>query len=468
MLKVIIATIVGIVVIGILFYFDRGSERKVSKVVWLPTVWLLILSSRPPSFWFGIDVEANMNVRYQEGSPFDAAIFGLLIVVGVVVLTGHYQSVVRVLRHNYSILLFYIYCAVSVSWSDDPLVSLKRWIKAIGDVVMILILVTDERPVKSIKKLLTRIAFILLPLSVLFDKYYPNLSRQYTVEGEPMISGVTDTKNELGCLCLILGLAALWITLDLWRNRKAPNRSRRLIAHSFVVVLAYLLCYQANSMTSFSCLLMACAVMVLAGLPIVRRRPGLIHSLVWGFIGLSLFATVIAPSGGLLKMLNRNPTLTGRTVVWNAVLSMHTNPLIGVGYEDFWMGSRLLHVDRLVGMKIQEAHNGYMEIYLNLGWIGLILMGVMIATGYWSIVAQYRRDPHLGAALVAFFTAVIIYNISEYGFRPPGLVWEMFILSIVLATEQFHQELRMRFARRRSKATFLLPERAASKAVRQF
>ena len=52
---------------------------------------------------------------------------------------------------------------------------------------MILIVVTDEQPVAALPPF-SRPGFILLPLSLLFIKYYPNLGRSTTMErgaGEP-------------------------------------------------------------------------------------------------------------------------------------------------------------------------------------------------------------------------------------------------------------------------------------------
>ena len=51
---------------------------------------------------------------------------------------------------------------------------------------------------------------------------------------------------------------------------------------------------------------------------------------------------------------------------------MKTNPLFGTGYESFWLGSRLLWFWQSAGLgRINEAHNGCLEVYLQLGIIGL-------------------------------------------------------------------------------------------------
>jgi len=97
------------------------------------------------------------------------------------------------------------------------------------------------------------------------------------------------------------------------------------------------------------------------------RRPS-------AFSAFALFSPV-APEA-LLQTMGRNPTLTGRTEVWKAILPFAQNPIFGSGYESFWLGDRLVTIGQMINSPgIQEAHNGYLEIYLNLGWIGLAPSG---------------------------------------------------------------------------------------------
>ena len=64
---------------------------------------------------------------------------------------------------------------------------------------------------------------------------------------------------------------------------------------------------------------------------------------------------------------------------------MHTNPLVGTGYESFWLGPRLKDVWAQTGAGINEAHNGYLEVYLNQGLIGLVLLGGFLIASYRTI-----------------------------------------------------------------------------------
>ena len=80
---------------------------------------------------------------------------------------------------NWPIACYFLFCLMSVVWSDFPDVSIKRWIKATGDVVMTLVVITDPQPLVALRRLFSRVGFLLLPLSALFIKYYPELGRGY-------------------------------------------------------------------------------------------------------------------------------------------------------------------------------------------------------------------------------------------------------------------------------------------------
>jgi O-antigen ligase len=80
---------------------------------------------------------------------------------------------------------------------------------------------------------------------------------------------------------------------------------------------------------------------------------------------------------------------------------------------------------------IEEAHNGYLELYLNLGWVGLTLLGVLIVSGYRNVLELFRSDPVAGRLRVAFLTCGVIYSCTEAGFRMMSPVWIGFLLAIM-------------------------------------
>ena len=168
---------------------------------------------------------------FVEGNPLDALVFATLIVGGLVVLITRRRRVSTFLRANGPLLVFLLYCVLSVLWSDYPEVAFKRWIKAIGDTVMVLIVLTDPEPTAAIKRLLARAGFLLIPPSILLIKYYPSLGRGYSPwTGEAYNNGVALHKNGLGYIALIFGLGSLWYLLEALLGGKRPRATGPLIA----------------------------------------------------------------------------------------------------------------------------------------------------------------------------------------------------------------------------------------------
>jgi len=431
-----LATLVFAIGILSLFYLNRDREVETSKALWLPVVWLSIAGSRMLSEWMSDAplTTTNTGSRYLDGSPFDRNLLTTLLLIGVVVLLLRRARVSSVLRANWPILLFFFYGLVSIWWSDFPDVAFKRWVKALGDVVMILVVLTDANPSAAIKRFLARVGFLLLPVSILFIKYYPDLGRAYdpgfgfwTV----MYTGVTTNKNLLGMITLVMGLGAVWRFLNMRRAEDGTRKKGQLVAEGALLAMVFWLLYLANSATSLSCFLMAGTLILVTSWRWVRRMPVIVHALVFAMVAVSSFALFSGSGGGLLGTLGRNSTLTGRTDIWNQVLSMAQSPFLGTGFESFWLGPRLQKIWNIWWWHPNEAHNGYIEVYLNLGWVGVALLGVLLVTGYRNIMATFRTKPELAEIKLAYFFVAIIYNFTESAIRTMNPVWIVFLLSIL-------------------------------------
>lgn len=427
-----IATIAVIAAIVALLLLDPDRNQRTSPGLWVPLAWLLIVCSRPVSLWlraFGVHsaaIEFSGAEKYLDGSPVDRAVFGLLLLCGAVVVMGRMQQVGRLLRANWSILLFFAYCAVSVLWSPYPDVAFKRWVKAVGDLVMVVIILTEDRPLVAFKRLLMRIGVLLLPLSVLFIKYYPDLGRSYSRDWSPLYSGVATTKNELGFVCLVVGVGLLWFFITAWKDRAAPDRRRRLAVPGSLLVVAMWLLWRSNSMTAIACFLLASVLILAMELPAIRRSWAMVHFSVWTLIAVPFAALFLNFGSGVLESIGRNTTLTGRTGIWSMLLSIPGDSLLGTGFESFWLGTRLTTIWDTFGVQLNEAHNGYLEVFLNLGWAGVLLLGIVIATGYRNAAAELFRSPE-GRLKLAYFAAALVYSFTEAGFRMMNPVWIFFL-----------------------------------------
>jgi exopolysaccharide production protein ExoQ len=419
-----------------LFWLDRDENARPSGALWLPVVWVTLACSRTLGQWLGLP-PTDQAEQVLRGNPVDRMLPICILALGLVVLVSRRQQVGRLLRANGPIIFFFLYCAVSLLWSDYPDVAFKRWTKALGDFVMVLLVLSDREPTVALKRLLVRTTYVLIPLSILFIKYYPDIGRGYGYwEGEVSYVGVTTNKNSLGMICLLFGLGSLWRFLAAYQDRKCTGRTRQLIAHGIILGMVLWLFRIVNSMTSLSCFLLASALLLLANSRVVIRRRAIVPLFMAATLAVSASVLFLGLGPGVLKTLGRNPTLTDRTEIWAVVLNMAGNPLLGTGFESFWLGPRLEKMWSTYWWHPQQAHNGYLEIFLNLGWIGVALLVVVIATGCRKVFRAWRSNALTGSLWLAYFFVGLVYNFTEAAFfRMTAPAWIFFLLAITSVPE---------------------------------
>ncbi len=367
-----------------------------------------------------------------EGNPIQRNIFTVLLAIGIIVLLQRGPRLLSLLKMNGPMLLFFTYCAASIFWSDFPEVAFKRWIKALGDLVMVLIILTDPEPLTALKRFLARTGFLLVPVSILLIKYYPDLGMAFkSADGRRVFEGVTNDKNMLGVICLLMGLGAVWRILQLLRDGEYRHRFKPLVAQGLLLAMVLWLFLRANSMTSLACFALASGLMLASSFPTVARRGAMIHLLVVAILTVASLALIPDLGGNLVKDLGRDPTLTGRTELWKEIVGMNGNPFFGTGFESFWMGPRLEKIWSNHWWHPNEAHNGYLEVFLNLGWTGLALLAIVLLSGYRNAFSGFRRDPIAGRLKLSFFVVGVIYSLTEAGFRLLNPVWISFMLAAI-------------------------------------
>jgi len=160
------------------------------------------------------------------------------------------------------------------------------------------------------------------------------------------------------------------------------------------------------------------------------------HVLVLSIVSVACVALFLEFGSGLVQQLGRDPTLTGRTDIWKLVLSMERNPLLGTGFESFWLGSRLDKIWNIYWWHPNEAHNGYIEVYLNLGCMGLVLLAVLFVSGYRNAMSALRRNPNKGNIRLAYFVVTVVYNFTESAVRIMHPVWIVFLLATAKVREE--------------------------------
>jgi exopolysaccharide production protein ExoQ len=427
-MKPLLAATCVTIAILLLSKLDRGKTHSIPKALWIPLTWLVIGSSRPVSEWFSSNVQQGAN--YEEGTPLDRTILIILIALALYVLSGRMKRVSTILKANLPIVLFMLYCLASVIWSDFPFVSLKRWIRGVGDILMILVIITDKRWQAAITWVFTRIAFFLIPVSFLLIKFFPEYGRSYRISGSQMWTGVSADKNGLGAICMLFGTALLWQLLPTDPERKSQLVHRQVIAKSIVFLITLYLIFTIDSKTALMCFMLANLVIVLTWIGPMFRKPSVLTAFVVTSVAACYAVLFLGVGSSALQTMGRESNLTGRTAIWATVLPLATNPILGAGYEDFWMGPRMEAVARNL-TTLNQAHNGYLEIYLNLGVVGLLLLAIIIFTGYRRLLNGLRDNFEVGRLRIAFFTICLVYNFTEATFKMMSPVWITFLWAVM-------------------------------------
>jgi exopolysaccharide production protein ExoQ len=423
--------------VATLFYLDRDKSVRNSKALWIPVIWLGIAGSRPVTMWFGVTPKPSSTANL-DGSPADAAFYGVLIAIGVVVLIARRRKTAHYLPLITPIIAYFIYCLISVAWSPVPGSALKRWIKDVGDVVMVLVIATDPYPLDALRRFYSRVGFIILPLSVTVIRYFTSIGRRWDDFGAMMTTGVATDKNMLGVIVFVISLGAFWNFRWLFVNKSEPNRDRRLLAQGILLSFGVALLQMAGSSTSVACFVLGSGIILVTYSPAIRRRPSRVHILSFLLILLGVTSALLGGSGDVAQALGRDPSFSGRTLIWAALLPAAANPIIGAGFESFWNSPSVSIFAQALNSQhwwhaelLNEAHNGYLEVYLNLGLIGLCLIASILATGYSRASKALRSHRELGSLTLAYIITGAIYSITEAGFRTMNPMWFFILLSVV-------------------------------------
>jgi len=434
----ILATFICAVGIAGLFYLDRDKTVRTSRALWLPIIWIALAGSRSLSAWLSARAWYNVD---PDSSPLDVAVFLILLIGALGVLAARAKRAQTLIVKNWPILIYFCFCLVSVAWAYQPDVSLKRWIKAIGDLVMVLVVLTDREPMSALTRLTSRLGFLMLPTSVLLIKYFPELGRGYTPDGIQMNTGVSADKNMLGVILLVIALCTLWRTIAVWRARDMANRRRHLLVQGVLLAFVLGLFWMAHSATSLACFLLGGGIIIATSLRAFRQKPIRIHALCLTIAVAGVVAFAFGAQEAVIHALGRNSDLSGRTEIWASVIPAAPNALVGAGFEGFWNSPSVevfQHNLSALGWwhpeDLNEAHNGYIEVYLNLGWTGICLIAAILISGYRNGIRAFRLNPRIGGLFLAYIVVSAVYSITEAGFRMLDPMWIFLLLGATGST----------------------------------
>lgn len=426
-----LALTIWLVLLLALFVFDPAKHTKTSAALWVPVIWLFFLGSRAPSLWLGLSY-GSATQALEEGNSLDRTIFSFLMVSAFVILGSRSFQWGNFVAQNSALAFFLAFELLSVVWSDFPLATFRKWFRDAGVYLVVLVVTSDPRRLEAVRTVLRRVCYLQVPLSIVLIKYYPHLGRAFGDWGGAQYTGVSTNKNLLGAVCLVSGIFFFWDTVTRWHQRREKRVSRVILVNiAFIGMILWLLIL-SDSKTSTICLFFGCLVIAAAHSSFGRRHISLVTALApASFFIYVMLAVVFGVAAQLSQAVGRSVNMSDRTHIWEVLLSVPINPVLGTGYQSFWLGPRVQWVwARLSGDNVLEAHNGYLQIYLDLGLIGLFLVCTFLIATYCKICKRLKPLTPLGSLSLGLWAVLLFYNVTEASLEI-NLLFVTFLLAAV-------------------------------------
>jgi exopolysaccharide production protein ExoQ len=320
-----------------------------------------------------------------------------------------------------------VWTVASVAWSEDPERTIKKAIVVCFTTVFGIYFgtcFTLRQQMRFVAVALGVLAVLSALCAVLLPHYGVTNGTEYAgAAGAGAWKGVFQTKNQLGKAMVLMCICCVC----LWSSRQARRSS---IAFMFILAVTLLVLSRAAASA-------VALIFLLSLVPLIRilrwRASNLVPAVLAisvAFAGIATF--VVDNSATLLALLGRNATLTGRIPLWGVVLrSISRRPFLGYGYAGFWKGMHgpSAYVRESVGWDVPHAHNGFLDVWLDLGAVGLILFSMLLFTSFLRAVRTFR-DGHGYDSLwpLMVLSCMLLFNLTEStALLPNSLYWILLV-----------------------------------------
>lgn len=358
----------------------------------------------------------------EQGGMIRAVYFpGYL--AGIILLAASGMDVVRaVVRQPFLIFLGGLACA-SYFWSIDSGETVRRVFALLLTMVSGIALAARFRWARLVEIL--AIAFGLLTLASLVTAVaLPHIGRMAAGSEFPGAwRGVWEEKNALG------GHMALFFPAFAAAAIFYPKR--RMLWCAFAVLCVALL-LASTSKTALLAMLIGMGGIVMVAL--IRSGAAMAVITTWlAVVTVGLAAGILVfDHAAVLALLGKDATLTGRTVIWKAVLTqIQHHPWLGHGYGTIWTDESrwgpLAWIVKDAHFRPHHSHNSWLEQWLWLGMVGLVGWAFFWMQSFVTgIVAVYRdKGAYLAFPFLLVYTLISLTESVTMTYN--DLHWVLFV-----------------------------------------
>jgi exopolysaccharide production protein ExoQ len=344
----------------------------------------------------------------------------------IYLLSTRMRAILSLCRQSKLLLLPPAIAFASILWSRNPSHTLVDSLNLLLTTLFSFYIYL-RYPEERLVSLLNMAAFLSLLLCVLTVVFFPSVGLDANQQGA--WRGIFGQKNNCSTVCalfLVVGLHA---------------RSRGLIDQLVrigVIFLSALFIIMSNSRTGWIVAILAIALTY--GVRFIARirsldRLLLLLLLIVPFVFAAI--SIHEHFNSILAAMDKDPTMTQRTIIWAETLpSIAKHPFLGYGYSAFWAGlnGESMHAVLATGWMEGQAQDGYLEVLLELGVLGLIPLIALFLRALWQALKAMERKQMDGAVLLAIvmIPVVLVENIGEsFLLDPLGIPWFYVLLSLL-------------------------------------
>jgi len=367
-----------------------------------------------------------------DGNPVELAIQTAFYFTAAIFVTFRWKRFFAGVRAAMPVMALVGLAVVSTAWSQDPAFTIRRSIVLLATTLFGVYFGACFDTEEQLR--LLRWSLLLAALASLF---FVALLPQYGVDHvfhQGDWQGAFTQKNVLGRV-MVFGVfvAACSPTLK--------NLTRWCLFILFGGLLV-----MSGSRTAESVLL--AMLVVRLAMRILRMRLATAVPLVVTLLGISAAAAVAIASNFriFMEILGRDSTLTGRTDIWHVViLVISRHPLLGYGFNAFWRGlsGESADVVLTLGWMVPHAHNGFLDLGLELGITGVALFAIGWFLSVRTGVRFFRLDETGNYDWpLTYLILLVLYNVTESAIlKQNNIFWTLYVATAVsLALARRHAE----------------------------
>jgi exopolysaccharide production protein ExoQ len=363
-----------------------------------------------------------------EGNPVWKIILAVLYLGVALILAADFRGSLFAVQRNGFLLALVLLAIVSCVWAENSALVLQRSIALTGTVLLGIALAV-RLSLEEQLRLISWVFRIIAVMSLACAIFMPQWGISHGVNAGAW-RGIFQQKNLLGEYMALAILVEWYLPTE--------TRMQKLFSLSAMLLSAFLLLH-SHSITSVVTL--AAALLFGQAYKLLRLRAHVprIAIFLFSLMVVAIGAVVLFLTGDAIPAaLGRSSDLTGRTEIWAWVFSrVLQRPILGYGYSGFWGGasSESLDFNRQYGLTMFHSHNGYLDLTLTLGVVGLVFLLGFLWTGIKRTVDYAERNESKADLWpLALLIFILVHNMAEVTIMwPNNLEWALGIAAVVIA-----------------------------------